>query len=158
MAAEHENQPFLRHATRLPSRRKLSTIWAATVSSCRMPSSGTLLTSLLTAPITSLLLATVLKYVDHAKHHDDDIRMSHYDHQDSHNYHHRSIFRYSRDLYCGSSAIGARDMGCQYDILSNHWVPAQCMDKGAVTEYQTDGTWLGFGDANQRQPHDAVDD
>lgn len=54
-------------------------------------------------------------------------------------------------ITCGHSTPEARAKGCRYDILSNHWVPAICMDEEAVAEYQSDGLWFGFGDENKTQ-------
>ncbi|KAK1973471.1 hypothetical protein LZ30DRAFT_743489 [Colletotrichum cereale] len=49
-------------------------------------------------------------------------------------------------LTCGKTTAEAKKLGCHYDILSNHWVPAKCMDEEAVEEYQSDGSWHGFSD------------
>ena len=54
-------------------------------------------------------------------------------------------------LVCGNSTEQAKALGCKYDILSNHWVPAPCMDEDAVREYQSDGSWFGYADGNRRQ-------
>lgn len=40
-------------------------------------------------------------------------------------------------------------MGCVYDILSNYWVPAPCMDQDAAVDvYKADETWFGYVDEN----------
>ncbi|OKL57303.1 hypothetical protein UA08_07390 [Talaromyces atroroseus] len=52
---------------------------------------------------------------------------------------------------CGRSTEEAKALGCVYDILSNHWVPAPCMDQGAVDVYKEDGTWFGYADENRTQ-------
>ncbi|KAF7595708.1 hypothetical protein BBP40_005152 [Aspergillus hancockii] len=52
---------------------------------------------------------------------------------------------------CGSNAEEARALGCKYDILSNHWVPAPCMDQDAVDVYKADESWFGYGDENRTQ-------
>lgn len=54
-------------------------------------------------------------------------------------------------LTCGHSISEAKSMGCQYDILSNHWVPAPCFDQGAIEEYQKDGSWFGFADEKRTE-------
>ena len=54
-------------------------------------------------------------------------------------------------LLCGTSPEEAKALGCKYDILSNHWVPAPCMDEDAVREYQSDGSWFGYSDENRTQ-------
>lgn len=41
-------------------------------------------------------------------------------------------------LLCGHSTEEAKTLGCEYDILSNHWLPAPCMDQDAIREYQYD--------------------
>ncbi|KAL9065630.1 MAG: hypothetical protein Q9157_007406 [Trypethelium eluteriae] len=50
---------------------------------------------------------------------------------------------------CGNSPSEAKASDCEYDILSNHWIPSPCMDHAAVEEYQTDGSWFGFADENR---------
>ncbi|KAK4032614.1 hypothetical protein C8A01DRAFT_20320 [Parachaetomium inaequale] len=57
----------------------------------------------------------------------------------------------ARFLSCGRTTAEAKQRGCTYDILSNHWVPGICMDEAAVAEYQADGTWFGFADEARRQ-------
>lgn len=52
---------------------------------------------------------------------------------------------------CGHSTEEAKALGCQYDILSNHWVPRQCMDQDAVEEYQSDGSWFGYADEKRTE-------
>ncbi|EGP86377.1 uncharacterized protein MYCGRDRAFT_93740 [Zymoseptoria tritici IPO323] len=47
---------------------------------------------------------------------------------------------------CGHSTPEAKELGCRYDILSNHWIPGACMDEEAVVEYQADNSWYGFAD------------
>ena len=54
-------------------------------------------------------------------------------------------------LTCGHSTPEAKEKGCQYDILSNHWVPDICMDQEAVEEYQADGSWFGFADEHRTE-------
>ncbi|KAK0648003.1 hypothetical protein B0T16DRAFT_407570 [Cercophora newfieldiana] len=62
---------------------------------------------------------------------------------------HRTIFsNYKYSIHCGNSPEAARRAGCQYDMLSNYWVPEACMDNNAVAEYQSDGSWHPFLDEN----------
>lgn len=56
-----------------------------------------------------------------------------------------------RFLRCGTSVSEAKALGCEYDILANHWVPRLCMDYEAVAEYQTDGSWFGFARENRTE-------
>ncbi|KAM7220125.1 hypothetical protein V8F06_004453 [Rhypophila decipiens] len=56
-----------------------------------------------------------------------------------------------RFLRCGTSVREAKALGCEYDILANHWVPRQCMDYEAVAEYQSDGSWFGFARENRSE-------
>lgn len=49
-------------------------------------------------------------------------------------------------LDCGDSVEEARDLGCKYDVLLNHWVPAPCVDEDFVKEYQDDGSWAAYFD------------
>lgn len=64
---------------------------------------------------------------------------------------HRTSFLTPQTQYltCGKSVQEAKSRGCQYDILTNHWMPNQCSDDFGVKEYQSDGTWLPFGDGNR---------
>ena len=61
----------------------------------------------------------------------------------------RNFTRKAHLLKCGQSTAEAKSLGCRYDILSNHWIPAPCMDQAAVEEYQSDGSWFGFTDENR---------
>ena len=54
-------------------------------------------------------------------------------------------------LKCGTSVAEAKALGCEYDILANHWVPKQCMDQDAVEEYQSDGSWYGYSYENRTE-------
>lgn len=58
---------------------------------------------------------------------------------------------------CGNSTAEARGMGCEYDILSNHWLPAPCMDNVAVQEYQADGSWVGYADEKMTERLPTID-
>ncbi|OTA60730.1 hypothetical protein K449DRAFT_446011 [Hypoxylon sp. EC38] len=58
---------------------------------------------------------------------------------------------HARFISCGRSTAESKSLGCKYDILSNHWVPAPCMDDDSVEMYQTDGSWFGFADRNRTQ-------
>lgn len=51
-------------------------------------------------------------------------------------------------INCGRSVEEAEAGGCEYDILSNHWIPGKCINESAVREYQSDGSWFGYTDAN----------
>ena len=58
----------------------------------------------------------------------------------------KTLISGARYLLCGNSTDEAKDVACEYDILSNHWLPAPCMDQEAVREYQSDGSWFGYAD------------
>lgn len=47
-------------------------------------------------------------------------------------------------ITCGNSAAEARSLGCKYDTLLNHWVPAPCYDEEWIAEYQDDGSWGAY--------------
>lgn len=68
-----------------------------------------------------------------------------------HSEHNSTLISGASYYHCGNSTESAKAMGCQYDILNNHWVPAQCMDQDAVREYQSDGSWFGYADANRTE-------
>jgi len=61
------------------------------------------------------------------------------------------IIQDAKLLRCGNSTLEAKGLGCQYDILSNHWVPNICLDQEAVEMYQSDGSWYGYSDENRTQ-------
>lgn len=52
----------------------------------------------------------------------------------------------SRFVTCGNSAAEAQRMGCRYDMLLNHWVPARCADQEWIDEYQDDDSWTAFAE------------
>lgn len=49
-------------------------------------------------------------------------------------------------LSCGHSNEEAKAFGCEYDILTNHWLPHQCKDAKSISDYQADGSWMPFAD------------
>ncbi|MBE3046178.1 hypothetical protein IMZ48_27300 [Candidatus Bathyarchaeota archaeon] len=70
---------------------------------------------------------------------------------DSYDYHENNITTGSRLITCGGSTPEAKDLGCEYDILSNHWIPGPCMDQAAVEDYQADGSWFGYGNEERTE-------
>lgn len=54
-------------------------------------------------------------------------------------------------ITCGNTTQEARERGCTYDILLNHWVPAPCADPDMLEEYKDDGSWGGFADEGLTQ-------
>ncbi|KAH6719398.1 hypothetical protein BKA61DRAFT_571416 [Leptodontidium sp. MPI-SDFR-AT-0119] len=62
-----------------------------------------------------------------------------------------SIIPGANFVNCGRSVEEAEARGCEYDILSNHWIPGQCIDESAIKEYQSDGSWFGYADANHTE-------
>jgi hypothetical protein len=66
--------------------------------------------------------------------------------------HNISFFASETDfLTCGHSVEEAKLRGCQYDILTNHWMPGQCTDELSVKEYQSDGSWFPYADENRTE-------
>jgi hypothetical protein len=55
-------------------------------------------------------------------------------------------------LTCGTSLAEAKARRCVYDTLSNAWIPKQCEDNFSVMEYEADGSWFPFADANRTLP------
>lgn len=61
--------------------------------------------------------------------------------------------------HCGNTVSEARILGCQFDILTNNWVPAACMDNTTAAEFREwawDPTrlhkpWAYFHDQNATQ-------
>jgi hypothetical protein len=58
----------------------------------------------------------------------------------------------SRFHMCGYSTAEAKTLGCEYDILLNHWIPTKCADPKGIKDYQRDGSWFGYADVNHTQP------
>jgi hypothetical protein len=68
------------------------------------------------------------------------------------NHHNTSILATETNyLKCGRSIPEAQAAGCQYDILSNHWVPKECVDPESIEEYQSDESWFGYADENRTE-------
>ncbi|PNS14046.1 hypothetical protein CAC42_6559 [Sphaceloma murrayae] len=65
--------------------------------------------------------------------------------------HNHTIKTASHFMSCGRTVEESVRLGCKYDILSNHWVPAPCVDQPAVELYQADGSWYGYADENRTQ-------
>jgi hypothetical protein len=59
-----------------------------------------------------------------------------------------SIFKGTKYISCGGPLAEAEALGCEYDILANHFVHPLCLDQGALSEYQQGDTWLGYTDMN----------
>ena len=71
---------------------------------------------------------------------------------------HHNITSNARLVTCGNSTQEARALGCKYDVLLNNWVPAQCVDKEFVQEYQDDRSWGAFADENLTQKLTTIDE
>jgi hypothetical protein len=65
----------------------------------------------------------------------------------------------SNYLHCGKSVAESKELGCKYDIVSNHFVPAPCVDDAAVRMYQKmDGdSWFGYVDENRTRRLDSTE-
>jgi len=61
------------------------------------------------------------------------------------------ILQGAQFLRCGNTVEESRSLGCKYDILSNHYVPTQCMDEASVNIYQQDESWYGYYDRERTQ-------
>lgn len=61
-------------------------------------------------------------------------------------------------LDCGDSVEEAKDLGCKYDVLLNHWVPAPCVDDEFVKEYQEDNSWAAYYDEDMTQQIMTIDE
>ena len=60
-----------------------------------------------------------------------------------------TIFAKRRFIGCGYSIEEAKRHGCEFDILSNHYLPKQCKDDYSIAQYQKEGTtWIGYTDKN----------
>lgn len=52
----------------------------------------------------------------------------------------------ARLVTCGNSTAEALAENCKYDTLLNAWVPARCLDREWIEEYQDDGSWAAFAE------------
>ena len=59
--------------------------------------------------------------------------------------------RQTRELSCGGNTTEARALGCEFDALSESWIPSQCVDRETLDEYQKSVFWRGFNDENGTQ-------
>ncbi|KZL81655.1 hypothetical protein CI238_07794 [Colletotrichum incanum] len=55
-------------------------------------------------------------------------------------------------LTCGYTLEEAKESGCVYDTLLNHWIPSQCYDRDFEVEYRDDNSWVAYADYNLTQP------
>ena len=97
--------------------------------------------------ITSLLWGLILLYASR--------QIPHFTHYRGDYGAHSKIYGISISEYkflkCGTSVDEAKALGCEYDILTNHWVPKQCIDRDAVKEYQSDESWYGYARENRTE-------
>jgi hypothetical protein len=49
-----------------------------------------------------------------------------------------------KTLHCGSNSAEARSLDCTYDVLSNSWVPTQCLDTHGLEEFKRLAQWQAF--------------
>jgi hypothetical protein len=61
-------------------------------------------------------------------------------------------------LDCGDSVEEAKALGCKYDVLLNHWVPAPCVDDEFVKEYQDDESWAAYFDEDMTRQIMTIDE
>ncbi|GKT64210.1 hypothetical protein ColTof3_11549 [Colletotrichum tofieldiae] len=52
-------------------------------------------------------------------------------------------------MSCGYTLAEAKERGCVYDTLLNHWVPSQCYDRDFEVEYQEDNSWAAYADISR---------
>lgn len=64
----------------------------------------------------------------------------------------------ARLLECGNSTQEAKSLGCQYDVLLNHWVPAPCIDHDFLEEYMDDNSWVSYADEALTQPIPTIEE
>lgn len=146
MQCEIESEPFLK-GTEKP-RRELRNPSLSAASRIKTSLASRLSSHLLICLITSLFWGALLHFMlvyrrsPHGIGTDSNI-------VNVENAHPISLIAGAQYLLCGNSTEEAKNIGCQYDILSNHWVPAPCMDEDAVKEYQSDESWFGYADENR---------
>ncbi|RVX67312.1 hypothetical protein B0A52_09093 [Exophiala mesophila] len=72
--------------------------------------------------------------------------------------HQHNITSNAHLISCGNSTTEARQAGCKYDVLLNHWVPSECWDEEFVQEYQDDRSWGAYADELLTQEITSIDD
>lgn len=72
--------------------------------------------------------------------------------------HQHNITSNAQLISCGNSTAEARQAGCKYDVLLNHWVPSACWDEEFVQEYQDDRSWGAYADEHLTQELTSIDD
>lgn len=64
---------------------------------------------------------------------------------------------FSLQLSCASSRDEARRLGCQFDVMSFSWLPAQCYDRDLVEEFLARKSWTYYLQPNSTQDENQVD-
>ena len=154
MLSENESEPFLKEsdnesdsAPRLKSILEKQKIYSRINAWRQWSSTSSPLLSHCTVFLaTSILWGSLFLFITHFSPH---IHKSIEPHENSEP--HGNFTSDAKFLTCGHSTPEAKNLGCQYDILSNHWVPDVCMDQEAVKVYQSDGSWFGYADENRTQ-------
>jgi hypothetical protein len=68
-----------------------------------------------------------------------------------------SIFTGHKYIGCGRSVEEARSLGCEYDILANHYLPTLCLDRIGMAQYTDEGTsWIGYVDRNHTTQYSTI--
>lgn len=54
---------------------------------------------------------------------------------------------------CGTSTFSAREMGCNFDIMSFSWLPPACFDEQLMQDFldHENGPWIWYHDQNRTQ-------
>lgn len=70
-----------------------------------------------------------------------------------------TIFYKRKYMGCGNSTEEAKAQGCEYDVLSNAYLPKVCIDKQSISDYQKIGPmWKAYEDANHTKPIESTED
>lgn len=68
-----------------------------------------------------------------------------------------TIFAKRKYTGCGFSVEDAKERGCKFDILANHFVPSPCYDQYSNDQYQAEGdTWIGYVDRNWSEAYTSI--
>jgi hypothetical protein len=151
MLPKNESEPFLKesdeesdHASRWKSSLERQNIYGRLGVLRHWPSAlSPLVSHCMVFIATSLLWGSLLLFLMHIS---PQIYKSVERFEHSNSKTHGNFTSEAKLLTCGHSTPEAKNLGCQYDILSNHWVPELYMDQEAVKEYQT---WMGHGSGMQ---------
>ena len=125
-----ESWPFLSQGN-AQQPRKAKLLASSTHASSNDLWSSSLISNIAVFVITSVVWAIVLILTEHRSLHIPGPTVANWtaDHKNS-----SFLASEVGFLTCGQSIAEAKTKGCQYDILTNHWLPGPCADEFSIVE------------------------